>query len=97
MHSSRERILRCAKSIPSGKVASYASLAETACTSPRAVGAVMRANRNPDVPCHRVVCSDGSLGGFNRGIKKKVALLKSEGLIIERGKVNKTFFCRPIL
>ncbi len=36
--------------------------------------------RLPPVPCHRVVKSDGSVGGFARGSKKKVALLKAEGV-----------------
>ena len=49
----------------------------------RAVGAVMRTNYNPDVPCHRVVRSDGSLGSYNRGgERKKRALLKKEGVIL---------------
>ena len=45
---------------------------------------------NPDpiiVPCHRVVASNGSLGGYTPGVEKKIALLESEGVRIEQGHV----------
>jgi O-6-methylguanine DNA methyltransferase len=45
----------------------------------RAVGNILAANRNPRVPCHRVIRSDGSVGGYNRGKAKKLALLRREG------------------
>lgn len=47
----------------------------------RAVGNILNKNRNPEVPCHRVIRSDGSIGGFNSGPDKKRALLKKEGAI----------------
>lgn len=39
------------------------------------------------VPCHRVVRSDGGLGGFSRGLEQKVLLLRGEGVVVEKGKV----------
>lgn len=46
----------------------------------RAVGAVMRSNYSEDIPCHRVVRSDGSMGGYNRGgTLRKKEMLKREG------------------
>ena len=46
----------------------------------RAVGAIMRTNFDPDIPCHRVVRSDGGMGGYNRGgAGRKRELLKEEG------------------
>lgn len=48
----------------------------------RAVGAVMRSNYAKDIPCHRVIRSDGSLGSYNRGGEsKKRAILKKEGAL----------------
>ena len=89
---SRDRILLAVKKIPRGYVCTYGAIASKAKTSPRAVGAVMRANRDPTVPCHRVVCSNASIGGFNRGIKTKIKLLKSEGIVIKDGYVSGKHF-----
>lgn len=41
----------------------------------------------PRVPCHRVVASDGSIGGFASGPKKKAALLKTEGIKVRKGRL----------
>ena len=68
--------------IPAGQVMSYGEVARAvgAPHHARAVARVMARNYLPDVPCHRVIKSDGSLGGYNRGGKmKKRALLSSEG------------------
>lgn len=45
----------------------------------RAVGNALKKNHNPKIPCHRVIRSDGKIGGYNRGAKVKLALLKKEG------------------
>lgn len=77
--------------IPRGRVASYGEIARRLGTRAyRAVGNAL--NRNPyapDVPCHRVVGSDGSLGGFAGGLGKKKSLLEAEGLQIMKGKVDR--------
>lgn len=44
------------------------------------------------VPCHRVVRSDGSVGGFASGTKAKTKLLMQEGVVIMRGKIDLTRF-----
>jgi O-6-methylguanine DNA methyltransferase len=78
------------KQIPKGRVTTYAELAK-ALGSPRASRAVGNAlNKNPDapqVPCHRVVCSDGRLGGYAGGSVQKIALLQREGLIIKNNRI----------
>ncbi len=79
-------VLEACGCIPYGKTASYADLARAVGKpgAARAVGGAMAHNPLPLViPCHRVVRSDGSLGGFSspRGIKEKVRLLRLENAL----------------
>ncbi len=72
------------REIPKGKTMTYAEVAARAGNAggARAVGAIMRANFDETVPCHRVVRSDGSLGDYNRGgVRKKKRLLEQEGAL----------------
>ncbi|CAN5633110.1 methylated-DNA--[protein]-cysteine S-methyltransferase [soil metagenome] len=68
--------------IPRGEVRSYGEIARALSRgSPRAVGQAVGANPIPVlVPCHRVVASDGRLGGFSGGLERKVVLLGLEGM-----------------
>ncbi|MCR3922765.1 MAG: MGMT family protein [Firmicutes bacterium] len=76
-----QRVLRAASTIPYGEWRSYRWLALEA-DSPlavRAAGQAMARNRTPlVVPCHRVLRSDGSLGGFGYGLSWKKRLLQLE-------------------
>lgn len=76
--------------IPFGRVTTYQNLAKRL-GKPNAARAVGNAlNKNPwapRVPCHRVVKSNGELGGYAFGIKKKMALLRKEGVELRDGKV----------
>ncbi len=77
-----EAVRATVRHIPKGSVMSYGEVAKVvgAPRHARAVAKVMANNYLPDVPCHRVIKSDGSLGGYNRGGEmKKRALLRSEG------------------
>jgi O-6-methylguanine DNA methyltransferase len=67
--------------IPRGKVLTYKEVARRAGNprAHRAVGNILNKNFDPKVPCHRVVRSDGGLGGYNRGTNRKRAILKREG------------------
>ncbi len=79
-----DRVRNIVKKIPKGKTLTYKQVATKAGNSKaaRAVGAVMRTNYDPKIPCHRVILSDGSLGSYNRGgPKKKRAILIAEGAI----------------
>lgn len=78
----RESVLQIVKAIPCGQTLSYGEVARRAGKprAARAVGAIMRGNHNPDVPCHRVICANGKIGGYNRGANKKIALLNYEHL-----------------
>ncbi len=73
--------------IPKGKVVTYVELAR-AIGKPKAVRAVATAvGKNPNlvvVPCHRVIRSDRSVGKYASGVDKKIALLKSEGINIQK-------------
>lgn len=76
--------------IPRGKVSTYGGIAH-AIGNPKAVRAVgFACNQNPfapEVPCHRIVSSDGSLGGYAHGPVAKIKLLKNEGLSVANGKI----------
>ena len=74
--------------IPKGKVSTYKHIAKMLNTKAyRAVGNAMAKNKNLiGVPCHRVIRSDGMIGGYALGMNKKIDLLKKEGLIIIKGK-----------
>jgi methylated-DNA-[protein]-cysteine S-methyltransferase len=84
--------------VPAGRVTTYKHLAVTInCKSSQAVGQALRRNPYaPVIPCHRVVQSNGSIGGFfgstkGEKIEKKIRLLESEGVRFgEDGKVDPT-------
>lgn len=75
--------------IPPGMVTTYGSLARVLSTSPRIVGRLLAENENiVIIPCHRVVRSDGSLGGYSSGGERvKKRLLEIEGVRFEKDKV----------
>ena len=79
-----ERCYSLLRKVPEGAVTTYGELARALDTKAyRAVGRAMNQNPYaPEVPCHRVVCSDGSLGGFATGTNKKIKLLEGEGVSV---------------
>jgi len=85
-----QKVLNLCKKIPKGKVTTYKILAEKLGTRAyRAVGTALRRNKNPIViPCHRVVNSNGRVGQYNQGQRKKVQLLEQEGVQVHRGRVD---------
>jgi len=76
----RECVLAIVRKIPKGKTLSYMIVAKRAGNrnAARAVGAILKTNYDPTIPCHRVVRSDGTLGGYNRGAMKKRQILAQE-------------------
>jgi len=91
----QQRVYDAAREIPRGKVTTYKLLAESiGCGCPRAVGQALRNNPfAPEVPCHRIVRSDLTLGGFSGQtegpkIQKKIRMLRDEGVRIEEGRVG---------
>lgn len=83
--SFKERVLSAVKGIPRGGVLTYKDIARLAGSirAFRAVGNILNKNYNPDIPCHRVIRSDGRAGGYNRGKKKKLFILSQEGIKIQ--------------
>lgn len=82
MKSFAEKVRAIVKGIRKGKTMTYAEVARRAGNprAARAVGAIMRTNYDPAVPCHRVIGSRGEMRGYNRGgVARKAALLKDEG------------------
>lgn len=78
-------VWRTVKAIPYGKVKTYGQIAQELGKpgAARAVGAANGANPAPIVvPCHRVVQSDGKLGGYSGGLDIKDKLLEMEGITL---------------
>ena len=83
MSSFSEKVYGVVAKIPKGQVLTYKQVAKKA-GSPlafRAVGNILNKNYNPNIPCHRVVRSDGKTGGYNRGAKRKKEILTKEGFL----------------
>lgn len=78
----RERVFAVVRKISRGKTLTYKEVARRAGNekASRAVGAILRTNYDPNIPCHRVIRSDGRTGGYNRGSRKKARLLALESL-----------------
>ena len=92
----RKRLYSTLLSVPRGRYTTYAAMSSFLNSSARAVGSGMRNNPfAPEVPCHRVLAADGSIGGFcgswgkdGQHASKKVKLLRDEGVKFDsRGKV----------
>jgi len=77
----KERVFKVVSQIPKGQTLTYKEVAQKA-GSPkayRAVGNVLNTNRDTkNVPCHRVIRSDGEIGGYYWGVESKRKKLKEE-------------------
>lgn len=84
MTSFSEDVHQVVRTIPKGKVMTYGEVAIAAGYpgAARAVGTILSKNYDPDIPCHRVIRSDGKPGNYNRGgVDQKTIILKAEGAI----------------
>lgn len=83
MKTFREKVLNIVSKIPKGNTMTYKEVAKLSGNekASRAVGAILRTNYDPKIPCHRVIGSNGSMTGYNRGIAQKKKLLRREGAI----------------
>lgn len=85
-----QKVLDLTGRIPKGKVTTYSEIARflgnPKCA--RAVGNALKKNRHlVTVPCHRVIKSNGEIGGYSGGQGKKIALLEKEGIRVKGSKV----------
>jgi len=84
----QRKVLNVIYKIPVGFVSTYACIAEKLSTSPRSIGRALATNPFPIiVPCHRIVKSDGSLGGYQGSSWMKKRLLESEGIKFDENKI----------
>lgn len=86
-----EDVYELLRKIPAGMVTTYGDLAKALGnpSASRIIGRILGQNPNPiKVPCHRVVMSDGKLGGYAYGTAKKRGLLEKEGLSFTNGMVS---------
>lgn len=88
------RVYAALRRVPRGRVITYAALGRrVGCRSPRAIGQALRANPfAPEVPCHRVIASDLTPGGFvgkksGPELRRKLRLLAAEGVEFADGRV----------
>ncbi len=81
----KQKVFEVVKEISKGKTLTYRQVAELAGRPKayRAVGNILNKNSYKNIPCHRVIRSDGEIGGYNRGQKLKIKKLRSEGFRIE--------------
>ena len=91
MVSFQDKVLSLVKKIPRGKVSTYKEIGKALHRRGqvyRAVGRALHDNKFPVfIPCHRVVISSGKLGGYSRGINKKIDLLRKEKVFVRNRKV----------
>ena len=94
----KRRIYEIVKKIPRGSFLTYKEVAKLAGRPRawRAVGNILNKNDNPEIPCHRVIRSDGKIGGYNKGFKKKIAIMKKEGIIVKTSKILNPLNCGAI-
>ena len=84
------KVYRKLLEVPKGKVTTYGELAKAVGlkNGQRAIGMIMKKNLFPViVPCHRVVKSDGKIGGYAYGERVKSSILANEGIKIKDGKI----------
>jgi len=83
MKTFTEKVFDVVRKIPKGKVMTYSEVAQKIGSpgASRAVGSALATNYDPKIPCHRVIRTDGGMGGYNRGVKNKIKILKAEGAL----------------
>ncbi|HAT03768.1 MAG TPA: cysteine methyltransferase [Candidatus Magasanikbacteria bacterium] len=89
----QKSVYRATMRVPKGSVTTYGRIAKSigSLGAARAVGNVL--NKNIDtvhIPCHRVVCANGKVGGYVHGQREKIRKLRHEGVVIKKGRVDES-------
>jgi methylated-DNA-[protein]-cysteine S-methyltransferase len=87
----QKKVFEAVARVPRGKVTTYKELARAVGRPKawRAVANILASNPHPvKIPCHRVVMSDGRVGGYKFGVRRKIEILSGEGLEISERKVR---------
>ena len=85
-----EKVYKKLLKVPRGMVTTYGELSKAVGikNGQRVIGRIMNKNPYPViVPCHRVIKSDGKIGGYAWGEKIKISMLSKEGVKIKNGKI----------
>jgi len=88
--SLEQQVYKKLTEVPQGKVTTYRELAKAVGlkNGQRIIGQIMKKNPYPAIiPCHRVVNSDGKVGGYAYGVDVKKNMLQKEGIKIQNGKI----------
>ncbi|HOM68196.1 MAG TPA: MGMT family protein [Candidatus Paceibacterota bacterium] len=98
-HNLKNEIFEIVRIVPKGQVISYKQIALKIKNKnySRLVGKIIATNKNwPEIPCHRVIYHNGKIGRWSLkgGSKRKVQLLKTEGIVIKNNRVPKEFFIK---
>ena len=85
-----QKVYKLCQKIPKGKISTYKEIAKKLNSKAyRAVGNALNNNPYaPKVPCHRVIKTNGEVGGFASGTKNKIKLLEKEGIKINNSKID---------
>ena len=82
--SFNEKVYDVLRKVPAGRITTYKEIAlALGCRAYQAVGNALKANPDPiKVPCYKVICSDGFVGGYSGpgGKNKKINLLRKDGI-----------------
>ncbi len=88
--SLEQQVYKKLTEVPQGKITTYSELAKAVGlkNGQRMIGQIMKKNPYPGIiPCHRVVKSDGKIGGYAYGGAVKTNMLRIEGIQIQNGKI----------
>jgi len=88
--SLKEKVFEFLKKLPKGKVITYGELAKIFGTSPRAIGRILHSNKDPKIPCYKVVFADGRVSDSYvfGGKKGQIKRLRAEGVEMDEKKLK---------